>query len=382
MGQCNAMHNVPKLRAIRAIPSGVPGPLTRGLGPRVLLATPPRGRHTRNVKVAIIAGVLIAWTGAARSDAVPVPAQTDPDAGDFWRDVVEPHADEVRALVAKSKLALQSAEQGAQADVDPTGQERMRFYRETFRVLRYARRLAPENLEVLRLYAQAADELGHTRAAIEALEAAVQIAGAEQAGPEITGRLGSIYLRLGQLDDAIRYLHAAQGPVVPGNMTSARVLIDLSTALALRGQTGEAIDVLANAIPPQMATDYTPELQLVKFALAVQYDRDEQRSAAFEVLDHLETVLQGQFGQQLQVALSQLRYAPPEDEHYYRALYYEALGHFAEARAEWALYAAAGIAPYRGRALDHITGIDAQRRAPSQPQAQLPRRYRMVHPIP
>jgi hypothetical protein len=93
----------------------------------------------------------------------------------------------------------------------------------------------------------------------------------------------------------------------------------------------------------------------------VQYDRDEQRGAAYEVLDHLQNALQGQMGQQLQVALAMIRYAPPEDEHYYRALYYEALGHYLEARAEWALYAATGGA-YRDRALDHIIAIDAQRR--------------------
>lgn len=302
---------------------------------------------------------------ASRGEAKPVaPPRALPHGGDFWETVVDPHGDEVRAILAKAREALHNAESGVQSDIDPTGLERLRFYRETYRVLRYARELSPDNVEVLALLGRTADAIGNTRQALDAFETALKLAGPEKAGTTVTGGLGTIYLRLGRLDDAIRYLQMAQAPVTPNNPASASVLIDLATALALRGETIEAIDVLKNAIPTQTAIDYAPEMQLVKFALAVQYDRDEQRGAAYEVLDQLQNVLQGQLGQQLQVALAMIRYAPPEDEHYYRALYYEALGHYVEARAEWAQYAASGAA-YRGRALDHIAGIDAQRKTPA-----------------
>jgi tetratricopeptide (TPR) repeat protein len=284
--------------------------------------------------------------------------------------MVDPHGDEVRTILAKAREALHNAESGTQSDIDPTGLERLRFYRETYRVLRYAHELSPDNLDVLALLGRTADAIGNTRQAIEAFETALKLVGPDKAGTMVTGGLGAIYLRLGRLDDAIRYLQMAQGPVTPNNPASASVLVDLSTALALRGKTIEAIDVLKNAIP-QTAVDYAPEMQLVKFALAVQYDRDEQRSAAYEVLDQLQNVLQGQMGQQLQVALAMIRYAPPEDEHYYRALYYEALGHYVEARAEWAQYAASGAA-YEGRALVHIAGIDAQRKAPPSARKGVP----------
>jgi hypothetical protein len=79
-----------------------------------------------------------------------------------------------------------------------------------------------------------------------------------------------------------------------------------------------------------------------------------------------------------------MRFLPPEDLHYYRALLYESVDRYVEARAEWALYAAAGQPTYRGRALDHIAAIDAQRRAdprpkpshPSAPSRPFPRRLR------
>jgi tetratricopeptide (TPR) repeat protein len=309
---------------------------------------------------AFAVAILIAGRGEAR------PAPLPPHGSGFWATVVEPHGNEIRAILAKAREALRSAETGAQSDIDPTGLERLRFYRETYRLLRYARALAPDNVDVLALLGRAADMTGQTRQAIDAYATALKLAGPEKAGAGVTGGLGAIYLRLGQLDDAVRYLEMAQGPILANNPTSANTLIDLAAALALRGQTIDAIDVLKNAIPVQAGIDYTPEMQLVKFALAVQYDRDEQRSAAYEVLDQLQIVLQGQMGPQLQVALAMVRFAPPEDEHYFRALYYEALGHYIEARAEWAQYAASG-ATYRARALDHVAAIDAQRHTTSVP---------------
>ena len=73
--------------------------------------------------------------------------------------------------------------------------------------------------------------------------------------------------------------------------------------------------------------------------------------------------LSAQLGEHIQIVLARMPFVPAEDLHYFRGLLYEAEGHYAEARAEWALYAAAGNPPFRGRALDHIAAIDAQRSA-------------------
>jgi len=100
----------------------------------------------------------------------------------------------------------------------------------------------------------------------------------------------------------------------------------------------------------------------VSFALAVHYDRDEQRAAAFEVLDRMSATLQHELGAFMQRALGAMRFAPAEDAYYYRALLYEALGDYTEARAEWALYASVPDAAWRRRALDHVQAI-ARRRA-------------------
>lgn len=331
-------------------------------------------RHTRRVRRLVLMATLLLARQAHADVIMAPPPPPDPEHGNFWSDLIAPHQAEVAAIVFKARNALGQADSALASDYDPNGQERLRFYREVLGALRYARRLQPDNVEVLRLYAQTADELGQTRQAIEALQAAIDVTGATKAPSDLLGRLGMIYLRLGKLDDAIRYLRLAQGPLVPGQPISAQVLVHLSNALAMRGQVGDAIDLLANAVPA--ATPYySTEAGLVAFALAVQYDRDEQHGAAFEVLDRMQTALQGQMASLVQAALASLRFAPAEDQHYYLGLLYEAVGSYPEARAEWALYAAAPDLPYRKRALDHIAAIDAQRRAPAAAPG-VPRRYR------
>ena len=312
-------------------------------------------------RLAIVASLLVAAGADARpSHYVRAP---EPD-HDIWLEMLEPHSIEVRRIVFLARGMLNQADQAQYGDYDPTGEQREKFYRQVYGMLRYARRLAPDNLEVLRLYAQTADDLGKTRQALAALEQAVQVAGADKVGPEIAGRLGAIYLRLGKVDDAVRFLRLAQGPVIPQNPTTARTLVHLATALAERGQMSDAIDVLANSLPTNMPF-YSSEVALVGFALAVQYDRDDQRGAAFDVLDRMQSALQPQqYAAQVQNGLALMRWAPPEDQHYYQALLYESMGHYTEARAEWALYAASGDLPFRARALEHIVAIDAERRAP------------------
>lgn len=314
---------------------------------------------------------LLLGLSPARADMVDLPAAPapDPDRGNFWRDLMSPHKDEVDLILTRARQAINTADMALYSDYDPTGLERLRFYREVFGILKYARKLAPDSVDVLKLLGHSADEHGKTREALDALHAAYDLTGPDKAGSDITGRLGIIYLRLGKLDDAIRYLRSAQGPVVAGQPHTAHVLVHLSNALARRGQMTEAIDVLSNSVPPT-AQYFQNELVLVSFALAVQYDRDDQRGAAFEILDRMQNVLQGQLAMMVQQQLAGMRFAPAEDRHYFYGLLYESAGNYVEARAEWALYAAAGKLPFRQRALDHIAAIDALRRAPS-PDAQL-----------
>lgn len=305
---------------------------------------------------------------ALPASAKPPPVQAAPRR-DFWREMLEPHGEEVKRIVTLATQHVVNGDASVTGDADPTGRQRARYYRLAHGMLRYARHLSPENVDVLRLLGHVADELGNTEEARGAFETAVRIAGAEKAGPDITGGLGAIYLRLGKVDAAIRYLRLAQGPLDNTKPISAVVLVHLAHALAARGDMASAIDTLANAMPTS-SQYYSNEMALVAFALAIQYDRDEQAGAAFEVIDHMQTQLTSSFDQTVATALLSMRFAPAEDRHYYQALLYEVMGYFTEARAEWALYAAADM-PFRARAEAHIAAIDAMRRSP--PRAKKPK---------
>jgi hypothetical protein len=76
----------------------------------------------------------------------------------------------------------------------------------------------------------------------------------------------------------------------------------------------------------------------------------------------MQATLQQDMAPFAQRALAGLRFAPAEDQYYYQAMLYEAIGDDIGARAAWALYAAVPGAPWRGRALDHVQAIDALRR--------------------
>jgi tetratricopeptide (TPR) repeat protein len=317
------------------------------------------------------------FVATATADAKPPPPRSHaaPDIDrSVWRDLVEPHAHEVRAILATARQILSQSESLMMGDYDR--QQIDRYLVDVYTHLRYAHKLAPENVEVLGLLGQVADELGKTRQAIDALESAIALVGADRANVAMTGRLGAIYLRLGRVDDALRYLRLAQGPLTAGNAATAHALIHLSNALAQRDRMDEAIDVLAESVAtPTMYP--SNESTLVAFALAVQLDRDEQRGAAFDVLDRLQGQLQGTLAAQVQQVMATMRFAPAEDEHYYRALLYEVAGNYCEARAEWSLYAASD-GKWRSRALAHITEIDRDRRAPPAKPGKLPIVLRMV----
>jgi tetratricopeptide (TPR) repeat protein len=303
---------------------------------------------------------------ADQADARPPrPPRDDPGASALWRDVIEPHGVEVAALLTRARAAMNKLADSSEAGAG----RRMRFASDAYGVLRRAHKLSPDNPEVLSLLGQAADELGRTREAIAALEACVRIQGPERAGSDVTGRLGTIYLRLGKLDESVRWLRYATGPIAAGN--NAAGAVHLATALAARGEMSSAIDVLTNALPTQTTSYFTDAVTLVSFALAVHYDRDEQRGAAFEVLDRMQAALQQELGPFVQRALAEFRFAPADDEYYYQALLYEALGAYAEAQVEWTLYAAVPDAPWRQRALEHVHSLDALRAAGATAPATL-----------
>jgi tetratricopeptide (TPR) repeat protein len=225
-------------------------------------------------------------------------------------------------------------------------------------MLRYARKLDPNQSDVLLMLGKVAEESGRPDAAIEALDAYnATLTTDETPNADAPLHLGRAYMRLGRWDDAVRQFRMAMQLGSPGYGPAAAAGAYLGVALMNTGRIADAIEALLPAAQNQ--NWYQAETMQEGLTLAVAYDRDEQLSSEFTLLDSIQQQLTGSYPQYVQQGLLPMEFVPSYDQHYYYALFYESQGYLAEARTEWMHYAEVPDAPYRGRALDHVKAIDA-----------------------
>lgn len=297
----------------------------------------------------LIAGL----TSSASADRVADSYDTRPkDNGDFWQNVSDPHGEEIQMVIDKISMALSQVDQFNGQDSDIDGVIRGKLIDDARGMAKYLRRLAPDDPRVLQALGKACDYAGRADEALEAYLAYLQQSPEDY---DATMRVGRIYLRMKQYDDAIRYLRIANVNGSYYSNTGAIPSIYLADALTASGNEEEAIDVLEDSV--ERAGPYGGDPYVSIFALAVAYDRDEQISRAFEQLDRLQNSLQTSYISSMQSYIDQMDPAPTSEIHYYRGLLYESGGYFDEARAEWVLYADSD-ARYRDRALSHVAAID------------------------
>ena len=278
------------------------------------------------------------------------------DDRDTWADLLDPHGEEIKQILDKARQAQMQAANFVNYDGgDPTGEIRTKLLDDAYGMLRYARKLSPHNVDVLFLLGKVADDGGRATAAIEALEAYVKDSPAP--APEAHQRLGRLYLRTRKLEPAIRHLRIA---LAAG--ASAPSTIYLATALAANGRGDDSIQLLADALDDQHGQYWNVDATTLGLALAVAYDRDEQLSSAFQTLDHMQSALTSSYAAQLQQSIASIQFVPAIDQRYWQALFYESVGYYAEARAEWLNYAAGGAdARWKDRALAHVVALDKLR---------------------
>lgn len=304
---------------------------------------------------------LLLTSGAALAHPHQDAAQPDDD-GDFWRDLLEPHAAEVASLVERASSLLDEAttiDAEASGDVD----RRERRLARAQGMLDHARALSPEQPDVLRVLGLTLDAMGRTGEAIELLERAARLAPLERVHTEVADRLGVIALRRGRPDDALRWLRTAAASRGPGGWIAP--VVHLAGALTARGELTAAIELLRDR-QARPGTTPTPEELQAGLALAVAYDRDEQPGAAFAVLDRMQPAALNPpspnfDGETVARPLRAMGFAPAEDEYYYLAMLDETGGHYLAARARWVSYASIPGVAWRRRALDHIAQIDARK---------------------
>jgi tetratricopeptide (TPR) repeat protein len=317
----------------------------------------------RVLRSAAALAAVLGFATLARADSIAPPSSYSVPEQEFWEQAIEPHGADVRVVIDKATLIIQQLPY--LNDSDPTGLIRQRAVDDGIGMLRYARRLDPKNTEVLRNLGTLADEGGQTELALTAFDEYMEEIDDDSKIPsDVYMRLGRIHARLREYDEAV---HALRKSLVANVNTGGyyfqysqgHTLVALSSSLAASGRLADAIDTLKTYLTRIQYYGDEPSVQ-AGFALAVAYDRDEQRSNAFEMLDLLINASQGSYGVVAYSALSRLSFTPAIDQHYYYALLYESLGYLSEARTEWQAYARGGDeALFRGRALDHVESIDA-----------------------
>jgi tetratricopeptide (TPR) repeat protein len=302
---------------------------------------------------ALLAVTLLARPAAA--DQAPSGSPTAPDTN-FWAQLIDPYAEEVRVAVQMARQNLMQAVGYAPYFDAVSVDHRDRLLADAWGMLQYARKLSPDDPGLLLALGIAADELGHTGEARRALERYLEVEVPERLQSEGHMRLGVLYARLGEWDRAVSQLKVALSRPLTYPLTHAEVLFSLASVYMNQGRLAEAIDVLVHEPSQQLQVH-----GLVQLTLAVAYDRDEQLTQAYDVLDRLLSIAtQEQIVQFLiDQSAANAVFTPAADRFYFRALVYEAAGFMGEARAEWQHYAASAGARYRSRALAHVAAIDA-----------------------
>lgn len=288
----------------------------------------------------------------------------EPPAQAFWDQAIAPNGAEVERLLRAATMSRGQADNLAGQDVDADGSTRQALYDEAIGALRQARRLDPTHQGVLLQLGLALEARGDGAGALEALGA---LDPTQDTGPEAATAMGRVYLRAGQLPEALRYLRSATSRA-SGWSYDVQSLYAL--ALAQAGRLADGIDLLAPLIA---RAGYAPILYLT---LASLYDRDEQLGRAYDTLTKMQSAMGSGGSASAQQAIGVLQLPTPERQ-YLLALAYETGGQLAEARTAWLNYAALGPrAHYAGRAEAHAAAIDAMlaARHAAKPAATKPKR--------
>jgi tetratricopeptide (TPR) repeat protein len=297
----------------------------------------------------ILACVLLTWSAPA--SAAPGPADEV-----FWDRVIAQHDHEVTEILAHAAQLHERAGRPVSTVQDEA--VRQRLLADARGMLRHAARRAPDHGGVLEMLAYVEEASGHAEQALELYQRAT----AAQSGDlssELCLRHGLLLARTGELDQATRKLRdclelPGQTSWLGSQSARTKALVHLASLQVRHGRVSAATGLLAHHTSTQPADPFA------LFSLAVIYDKDEQITLAYELLDRLRSRHQGVLALTLSRSFDRFEFLPAADQHYYLALLYETTGHLAEAREEWHNYIRSGDeAGHVRRARQHLEAIDA-----------------------
>lgn len=324
--------------------------------------------HTPGVKVYALAAPLGAMLALAVLEPAAVAIADDerdrdePAAGEemgkstLWERIAAPNEREIRVILRHARGLYERASLDVGHPEDDRTRDRL--LADARGMLRHGHKLAPGNMDVVALLARVDAAAGNTGEALAGYRTYMEKQPARQISAELCVEYGALQARLGQTEGGLATLERCielpgSRRARDGGQQRSRALVLLSMLHPMLHRSDRAITVLHRHAGP------TGDM-LVHFALAVAYDKDEQITRAYDVLQRELDGMKDEmifFGLTERV-LAQV-FAPAAERHYFMALLYETRGLLPEARAEWLAYVRSGdAARYRKRASKHIAAID------------------------
>lgn len=283
-------------------------------------------------------------------------------ASDFWGNIVDPGRKEFEGAIDRGSKLLEQAK-GMRAE--PL---RTRVLQDALAAFRAATRHSPNNYRGWFLVAKVLMELDRVKPSIAAFKRVRKLGVHDrEVSYETSFQLGIAYSKVGAFEEAVlEYDHADQATLRRQRLQKSTVHGNAAEALMALGRLDEAIQRYRESL------GHYPSNTLVRFGLAVAYDRDEQISKARQ---EMRTALATDSAMR-QLTSPNVFFIPEGDIHYYFALGYETKGDIEQAKSHWQLFLQKlPDSHWAPRARAHLAGLGVA------PQSQTRRPGRLA-PVP
>jgi TonB family protein len=297
--------------------------------------------------------------------AAPPALADEPAPPDFWSELAEPGRKRFDDAIARGKMLLDRLK-----DHRFGRQDRLRRHHLEAALAAFREAVAadPKNPVGWYLTGSMLYELDRMKQAIRCLKKARQLASGTFKPFELASILGIAYSKVGEFENAVLEYDRADQVLVAGKYRhdtirgeKARIHGNAAEALMALGRLDESIQRYREAI----SNDPSP---LLRYGLAVAYDRDEQISKARQQMQKALAV----DSKMRELTRDGVFFIPEGDIHYYFALGHETAGDLDRAKAEWEKFLSKlPKDQWAPRARAHLAALGAGERAESKPRGRL-----------
>lgn len=304
---------------------------------------------------------LLLWAAPALAD------EPDPErAPDFWGELAEPGRKRFDEALERGKKLLDRA-----GDSRSARQDLLRRHDLEAALAAFREAVAADPSRAVGWYwtGKTLYELDRMKQAIKCFRKVRQLAAGTIEPYFLAFDLGIAYSKIGEFEKAVLEYDRADQALVGGKFSSyekrarrATVHGNAAEALMALGRLDESIQRYREAIANE------PRSSLLRYGLAVAYDRDEQISKARQQMQKALAV----DAKMRQLTKDNVFFIPEGDIHYYFALGHEATGDLDRAKEEWEKFLAKlPKDQWAPRARAHLAALGGGGKGESKPKGRL-----------